>query len=44
MVKTGFWLNIMSVILIALVTYFLLPTLWDFNASQFPEALKIIVD
>ncbi len=42
-VKTGFWLNIMSVILIALVTYFLLPTLWDFDAASFPEALKDIV-
>lgn len=40
MVKTGFWLNIVSVILIALITYFLLPTLWDFDATHFPEVLK----
>ena len=40
MVKTGFWLNIISVILIALITYFLLPSLWDFDAASFPEVFK----
>ena len=44
MVKTGFWLNIMSVILIALVTYFLLPSLWDFDATHFPEVLKATIE
>ena len=43
MAKTGFWLNILSVILIALVTYFLLPLLWGFDATHFPEALKDII-
>jgi len=43
MVKTGFWLNIVSVILIALVTYFLLPLFWDFDSTTFPNALKQMI-
>ena len=41
MIKTGIWMNIISIILITLITYFLLPVLWDFDMSSFPEALKI---
>ncbi|XLS30110.1 SLC13 family permease [Flavobacteriaceae bacterium M23B6Z8] len=40
MVKTGVWLNTLSIILVTLVTYFLLPVLWDFDPFVFPEALK----
>ncbi len=42
MMKTGIWMNIISIILIALITYYLLPLLWDFDPSVFPEALKTI--
>ena len=40
MVKTGVWLNIISIILISLIVYFLLPILWDFNPFSFPDELK----
>ncbi len=41
MMKAGIWMNIISIILITLITYFLLPILWDFDISSFPEALKV---
>lgn len=41
MVKTGIWMNILSIILLTLATYYLLPLLWDFDISIFPEILKI---
>lgn len=40
MVKVGIWMNIISIIFITLMTYFLLPILWDFDISIFPENLK----
>ena len=36
MVKAGFLMNIISIIIIALVAYFLLPSLWGFDPSVFP--------
>ena len=42
MMKAGIWMNIISIILIAIITYYLLPLLWDFDPSVFPEALKTI--
>lgn len=36
MVKAGFWLNIISIILIALITLFYLPIIWDFELEKFP--------
>ena len=42
MMKTGIWMNIISIILIALITYYLLPLLWGFDPNLFPEALKTI--
>jgi sodium-dependent dicarboxylate transporter 2/3/5 len=36
MVKAGFLMNIISIIIIGLVTYFLLPVLWNFDPSIFP--------
>ncbi|WP_347922466.1 DASS family sodium-coupled anion symporter [Pontimicrobium sp. SW4] len=41
MIRVGIWMNIISIIIIAIITYFLLPILWDFDAMVFPEALKI---
>ena len=40
MVKAGIWMNLISIILITILTYFLLPILWDFDMSVFPENLK----
>lgn len=41
MMRVGIWMNIISIILIAIITYYLLPLLWDFDPMVFPEALKI---
>jgi len=41
MMRVGIWMNIISIILIAIITYYLLPFLWDFDPMTFPEALKI---
>jgi len=41
MMKTGIWMNLISIILLTLITYYLLPILWDFDISVYPEALKI---
>ena len=41
MLRTGIWMNIISIILLTLITYYLLPLLWDFDISVFPESLKI---
>jgi sodium-dependent dicarboxylate transporter 2/3/5 len=40
MMKTGIWMNLISIILLTLITYYVLPFLWDFDISVFPEALK----
>lgn len=40
MMRTGIFMNIISVILITIITYYLLPILWDFDPNVFPEALK----
>ena len=40
MMRTGILMNVISVILITLITYYLLPLLWDFDPNIFPEALK----
>ena len=42
MMKAGIWMNIISIILIAIITYYLLPLLWGFDPNLFPEALKTI--
>ncbi|MEM6805789.1 MAG: SLC13 family permease, partial [Bacteroidota bacterium] len=40
MVRTGVWMNILSILLITTFVYVLLPILWGFDLSSFPEALK----
>ncbi len=40
MMKAGIWMNLISIILLTLITYYLLPILWGFDSSVFPEALK----
>jgi len=40
MMRTGILMNLISIILITIITYYLLPLLWDFDPNVFPEALK----
>jgi sodium-dependent dicarboxylate transporter 2/3/5 len=40
MVRAGIWMNIISIILLSLIVYFLLPMLWDFDSSSFPLEFK----
>ncbi len=37
MVKTGIWMNLISIILLTALVYWILPFLWDFDLSQFPK-------
>ncbi len=36
MVKTGLWMNLISVIIISIIVYFLLPVIWNFEVFSFP--------
>ncbi len=40
MVKTGLWLNIISIIIISLFIYFALPLLWNINLQKLPESFR----
>lgn len=40
MVRRGFWMNMVSIVVILLFVYFLLPWLWDFDPFTFPVELK----
>ncbi|WP_417884998.1 SLC13 family permease [Zunongwangia sp.] len=40
MMKTGFWLNIFSILIITLIVYFFLPKLWDFDPYTIPDIFK----
>jgi len=42
MVKTGIWMNLLSILLLSLIVYFVLPIIWNFDPSFFPETLKSI--
>lgn len=37
MVKTGIWMNILSILLITLIIYFLLPLLWGIRVNEIPK-------
>ncbi|HBO29341.1 MAG TPA: anion transporter [Leeuwenhoekiella sp.] len=37
MVKAGFWMNIVSIILLTLFVYFMLPVVWDFDPYGFSK-------
>jgi sodium-dependent dicarboxylate transporter 2/3/5 len=41
MIKTGIWMNILSIIIITLMTYFLLPIIWEIIPNQFPDSWKL---
>jgi sodium-dependent dicarboxylate transporter 2/3/5 len=40
MVRTGIWLNLISIVLLTLIVYFVLPYLWGFDPFSFPVNLK----
>lgn len=40
MMKTGIWMNILSIILIFFIAYFLLPFLWGFELNAFPASFR----
>jgi sodium-dependent dicarboxylate transporter 2/3/5 len=40
MVRTGIWMNLISIILLTLIVYFLLPILWNFDAGTFPAGFR----
>jgi len=40
MARTGFLMNLISVVLIVLTVYFMLPVLWGFDLSNVPEAFR----
>ena len=40
MVSKGIVMNIISIIILTLFVYFVLPELWDITVNGFPEALK----
>ncbi|WP_156288240.1 SLC13 family permease [Oceanobacillus salinisoli] len=40
MAKTGFLLNILGVFVVTLAIYFLLPTVWSIDLTQYPEILR----
>ena len=40
MVRTGFWINIIAMLLIVAAVYFLLPVLWDVDLTNYPDAFR----
>ena len=40
MVKAGIWMNIISIILLCLIVFFVLPFLWEFDPNVFPDIFK----
>ncbi|KHF39489.1 SLC13 family permease [Halalkalibacter okhensis] len=40
MVKNGFWINILSIVLITLAVYFLLPVLWGVDLTVYPSEFR----
>jgi len=41
MVKSGFWMNTISIIIVTLIVYFVLPYIWDFDPDNVPDIFKI---
>lgn len=40
MVRTGIWMNLLSILILSIIVYYLLPYLWEFVPNQFPRDLK----
>lgn len=41
MVKTGIWLNVISIVLLSLFVFFVLSNLWGFDPNSFPQELRL---
>lgn len=41
MIKAGIWMNIISIVLITVMVYFLLPLIWGFDPTVFSKILKL---
>ena len=40
MVRKGIIMNVISIVILTLFVYFMLPLLWDIAVNDFPESLK----
>ena len=40
MVRTGVWLNLISIFLLTLFVYFVLPLIWKFDPASFPDLFR----
>lgn len=40
MIRTGIWMNIISIIILSLIVYFALPALWDFDPEIIPKSFE----
>ena len=40
MLKTGVWMNLISIVLLTIFVYYLLPVIWGFVPWEFPEVFK----
>ncbi len=40
MVKAGFWMNIISIAIVSVYVYFILPLIWNFDWQVFPHIFK----
>ncbi|MDH3492607.1 MAG: DASS family sodium-coupled anion symporter [Acidobacteriota bacterium] len=43
MVKTGIWMNTLSILLLSAIVYFLLPVIWGFDVTPYPEPFKALI-
>jgi sodium-dependent dicarboxylate transporter 2/3/5 len=41
MIKSGIWMNIISIIFLTLMVYYFLPIIWDFNITDFSQFTTI---
>ncbi|HSI76011.1 MAG TPA: DASS family sodium-coupled anion symporter [Lunatimonas sp.] len=40
MIRAGIWMNVISIVVVVLITLFLLPAVWQINLGIYPEFLK----
>jgi sodium-dependent dicarboxylate transporter 2/3/5 len=41
MIKSGIWMNIISILFLTLMVYYFLPIIWDFNLTDFSQFTTI---
>ncbi len=42
MIRVGVWMNLISIVIVTLFTYYLLPHLWNFIPGEFPAAFTLM--